>query len=162
MQETQESWVHSLGWDDALEKRMTPHSSILPWRIPWTEEPDRLQSVGSQRVGLNWGYWACMASQLWIHVKCHQAIESRLKFIWTQGDIVQSLPTFLFRGFFWQISRVPSEGKCIYSTEISFHFDQLKFQRIQWGLYSIHQGGDLVQVRIFNIQIRVVQFSSVT
>ena len=36
-----ETWVRSLGWEDALEKGMTTHSSILAWRIPWTEEPDR-------------------------------------------------------------------------------------------------------------------------
>ena len=48
MQETQ---VQSLRWDDPLEKEMATHSSIFAWRIPWTEEPDRLQSMGSQRVG---------------------------------------------------------------------------------------------------------------
>ena len=47
----QETWVRSLGWEDALEKGMATHSSILAWRIPWTEEPGGLQSMGSQRVG---------------------------------------------------------------------------------------------------------------
>ena len=51
MQETQETWVQSLGQEDALEKEMAIHSSILAWRIPWTEEPGRLQSMRSQRVG---------------------------------------------------------------------------------------------------------------
>ena len=45
-----ETWVQSLGWADLLEKRMAAHSSILAWRISWTEEPGRLQSTGSQRV----------------------------------------------------------------------------------------------------------------
>ena len=45
MQETQ---VQSLGWEDPLEKEMSTHSSIFAWRIPWTEEPGRLQSIGSQ------------------------------------------------------------------------------------------------------------------
>ena len=49
----QETWVQSLGWEDPLEKGMATHSSILEWRIPWTEEPDRLQSMGSQRVKHN-------------------------------------------------------------------------------------------------------------
>ena len=49
----QETWVQSMGQEDPLEKRMATHSSILAWRIPWTEEPDRLQSLGSQRVRLN-------------------------------------------------------------------------------------------------------------
>ena len=46
-----ESWVQSLDWEDPLEKEMATHSSVLAWRIPWTEEPGRLQSTGSQRVG---------------------------------------------------------------------------------------------------------------
>ena len=49
----QETWVQSLGGEDPLEKEMATHSSILAWKIPWTEEPGRLQSMGSQRVGLN-------------------------------------------------------------------------------------------------------------
>ena len=47
----QETWVRSLGWEDALEKGMATHSSILAGTIPWTEEPGGLQSMGSQRVG---------------------------------------------------------------------------------------------------------------
>ena len=46
-----ETWVRYLGWEDPLEKEMAPHSGILAWRIPWTEEPGGLQSMGSQRVG---------------------------------------------------------------------------------------------------------------
>ena len=46
-----ETWVQSLGWEDPLEKEMASHSSILARKIPWTEEPDRLQSMGSLRVG---------------------------------------------------------------------------------------------------------------
>ena len=42
----QETWVQSLGWDDPLEKEMAIHSSSLAWKIPWTEEPGRLQSMG--------------------------------------------------------------------------------------------------------------------
>ena len=45
-----ETWVQSLGWEDPLEKEMATHSSILAWRIPWTEEPGGLQSTGLQRV----------------------------------------------------------------------------------------------------------------
>ena len=50
MQEMQETWVWSLGHEDALEKGMAPHSSILAWRVPWMEEPGGLQFMGSQRV----------------------------------------------------------------------------------------------------------------
>ena len=49
----QETWVRSLGWKDPLKKGMATHSSILAWKIPWMEEPGRLQSMGSQRVGHN-------------------------------------------------------------------------------------------------------------
>ena len=47
----QETQVQSLGWEDLLEKEMVTHSSILAWKIPWTEKPGRLQAMGSQRVG---------------------------------------------------------------------------------------------------------------
>ena len=47
----QETWVPALDWEDHLEKGMATHSSILAWRIPWTEEHGGLQSMGSQRVG---------------------------------------------------------------------------------------------------------------
>ena len=47
----QETWVRSLGGEDSLEEEMTTHSSVLAWRIPWTEEPGGLQSTGSPRVG---------------------------------------------------------------------------------------------------------------
>ena len=46
----QEPWAQNLGPEDPLEEEMATHSSILAWRIPWTEEPGRLQSMGSQRV----------------------------------------------------------------------------------------------------------------
>ena len=49
----QETWVQSLGREDPLEKGMATHSSILAWKIPWMEEPGRLQSMGLQRVGHN-------------------------------------------------------------------------------------------------------------
>ena len=49
MQETYETWVRSLGQEDPLEEGMATHSSILAWRIPWTEEPEGLQSMGLQR-----------------------------------------------------------------------------------------------------------------
>ena len=50
----QVTWVQSLGQDDPLEKVMSTHSNVLAWRIPWTDEPGGLQSLGSQRVRHNW------------------------------------------------------------------------------------------------------------
>ena len=49
----QETWVQSLGWEDPLQEGMANHSSVLAWRILWTEEPGGLQSTGSQRIGHN-------------------------------------------------------------------------------------------------------------
>ena len=49
-----ETRIWSLGWEDPLEKELATHSSILAWKIPWTEEPGRLESMGSQRVGHDW------------------------------------------------------------------------------------------------------------
>ena len=46
-----QAWVQTLGWEDPLEEGMATHSTILAWRIPWTEEPGGLQSIGLQRVG---------------------------------------------------------------------------------------------------------------
>ena len=46
-----ETWFRSLGWEDPLEEGLAAHSSVLAWRIPWTEEPGGLQSMGLQRVG---------------------------------------------------------------------------------------------------------------
>ena len=55
-----ETRVRSLGWEDPLEKEMATHSSTLAWKIPWTEEPGRLQSMGSQRVAHDW------TTSLWV------------------------------------------------------------------------------------------------
>ena len=78
MQEIEETRVLSLGGKDPLEKGMATHSSILAWRIPWTEEPGGLQSVGSQRVRHNWismhAYWCTgissvqSLSRVWLFV----------------------------------------------------------------------------------------------
>ena len=53
MHAVRETQVQSLGWEDALEKEMATHSSILAWQIPWMENPGRLQSMGLQKVGHN-------------------------------------------------------------------------------------------------------------
>ena len=56
----QETWVQSLGQEGPLKKEMATYSSILAWRIPWIEEPGRLQSMRSQRVGHDWSDSVCM------------------------------------------------------------------------------------------------------
>ena len=59
MQEPQETQVQSLGWEDPVEEEMATHSSILAWRILWTEDPGRLQSMGSQRARHDYSNLAC-------------------------------------------------------------------------------------------------------
>ena len=65
--------VRSLGWDDPLEGEMAPHSSILAWEVPWTEEPSRLQPMGSQRIRHNcWREGQALQGvlrldHLWVH-----------------------------------------------------------------------------------------------
>ena len=59
MQEMQETPVRSLGQEDPLEEGMATHSSILAWRIPWTEEPGGLRYMGSQRIRHDWSEHAC-------------------------------------------------------------------------------------------------------
>ena len=59
MHKKQEMWVWSLGQEDPLEKEMTTHSSIPAWKIPWIEEPSRLQFMSSQRVGHDWAHTLC-------------------------------------------------------------------------------------------------------
>ena len=67
MQETQNTWVGSLGREDPLDEGMATHSSVLAWRIPWIEEPGGLQSTGLERVGHNRSNWEGML--LWIQPK---------------------------------------------------------------------------------------------
>ena len=80
-----ETWVRSLGWEDPLEKEMATHSSTLAWKIPWTEETCRLQSMGSQRIGHDWATslkvastisYACVGDQ-------KKAINSNSYFQWS-------------------------------------------------------------------------------
>ena len=75
-----ETRVQSLGWEDPLEKEMAIHSSTHAWKIPWTEEPGRLQSMGLQRVGHDW------ATSL-----CHTSDNYTLFISWARGTSFQSL-----------------------------------------------------------------------
>ena len=70
-----ETQVQSLGWEDPLEKKMAIHSSTIAWKIPWTEEPDRQQSMGSQRVRHDWAIFTTSQSKfvqfLLYYLVCH-------------------------------------------------------------------------------------------
>ena len=104
MQETQETRVLSLGWEDPLEEEMATHSSIVAWKISWREEPGCLQSMGSQRVRHAWTCphrtavlsWSCTEQQeLWII------------------NVYQSL------GFFWERIGVFLKGEILEMNQIS-------------------------------------------
>ena len=84
MQETQ---VQSLGWENPLEKGMVTHSSILTWRIPWTEEPGGLPSIGSQRLRHNWSNLSGSINRTWSFLMV-QWLRIHLA---TQGTRVQTL-----------------------------------------------------------------------
>ena len=82
-----ETRVQSLGREDPLEKEMATHSSILAWKIPWTEEPGRLQSMGSQRVGQDWAtFFLLLSTPASQHTHTHtvhaQPTHLSCSFIW--------------------------------------------------------------------------------
>ena len=86
----QEAWVRSLGGEDPLEKEMATHSSILAWRIPWTEEPGRLQSTGSQRVGHDW-----VSDTVKLENHCSRSPSTcllQVKMDFPGGPVVKTLP----------------------------------------------------------------------
>ena len=82
----QETSVQTLGWDDPLEKEMATHSSILAWRIPWTEEPGRQQSTGSQRVRRDLGTKTTTTTQ---DMFCKEGVRESESFLslWKRRDL---------------------------------------------------------------------------
>ena len=93
-----ETPVQSLGWEDLLEKEMATHSNILAWKIPWTEEPGRLQSMESQRVRYDWATYDYEASLIAQLIKNLAAIQETCFDSWV-GKIPwrkEQLPTPVF------------------------------------------------------------------
>ena len=77
MQETQKMWVWSLGQEDSPEEGMATHSSILAWRVLWTDEPSGLQSMELKRIRQDWSDWACAlcgGSDLWVRTRIFKQI----------------------------------------------------------------------------------------
>ena len=89
----QKTWVQSLGWEDSLEKEMATHSSILAWRIPWTEEPSKLQSVGLQRVRHDWAtslsFFLCKRRRVRWFLQCHIVSDK----LWLSDSKFTAIPT---------------------------------------------------------------------
>ena len=78
---TQKTWVRFLGLEDPLKKEMAIHSSTLAWKIPWMEEPDRQQSMGSQRVGHDFTFTFKVQRRVTMNVQ----IVSRVQCGWNKG-----------------------------------------------------------------------------
>ena len=102
-----ETRVRSLGREDPLEKEMAIHSSILAWRIPWTEKPSRLQSTGSQRVGHDWAT-SPSPSPSRIHRGFRVPFPNKIScFVNTCVSSDNSLPSVRQRAQFWALEGVP-------------------------------------------------------
>ena len=80
----QETWVWALGWEDPLEKEMAIYSSTIAWKIPWTEEPGRLQSMGLQRVGHDWA--TSLITHVFICLSSYPAWPKCKKIGWNQEN----------------------------------------------------------------------------
>ena len=97
----QGTWVQSLGQEDPLEKEMATHSSILAWKIPWTEEPAWLQSIGSQRVGDNW------RTNTSLHLSCFSHVQL---FATLRTVAHQALLSEILQARYWSGLQFPSPG----------------------------------------------------
>ena len=121
MQEIQESWVWYLGWEDPLEKEMADYSCSLAWRIPWTEKPGGLQSMGLQRAGhdlatehtcgLN-GIFSSYGPTAFVHfviAMWHVAIHYlRWLFLWLHDTLVRKVSWLIPHSFLFEDLRRPS------------------------------------------------------
>ena len=97
-----ETWVQSLGREDPLEKEMATHSSILAWRIPWTEEPSWLLSRGSQRVDVTFRFfvWASLLAQLVKNLPARQ--ETWVQSLGREDPLEKEMATHsMDRGAWW-------------------------------------------------------------
>ena len=98
------TWVQSLGQKDLLEKEMATHSSTLAWKIPWTEEPGRLQFMGSQRVGQDWVTSLSLSLCLSLNFLMKLGRNHELVFIpWKRKGIISSWETKILKDrFLWK------------------------------------------------------------
>ena len=152
MQEMQEMWIWSLGWEDPLEKEMATHSSIPAWEIPWTEEPGGLQSTEAQRVGDD---WACTHTR----VRGGDASSKNLKstgFYWLTFWLLSSyisaiFITGIFHIFLPSLKIIANHFPSLFSVCLTFIVLQeapffplfLHFVRLFFHLYSIHLAATL-------------------
>ena len=117
VQETQETQAGSLGWEGPLQKEMATHPSILAWRIPWTEEPGRLQSLGSQRVGHDWSDLAGPSV-----ITLNTLIIKKTK---------SECQIFLVKiNSFW-IGNILSSSECKFSKKLAHHYQWSEFSWVK-------------------------------
>ena len=103
-----ETRVWSLGGEDPLEKEMETHSSILAWKIPWTEEPSRLQAMGSQRVRHDWVTSYSLTEILKFNIQKTKIVASGPITSWEiDGETVETVADFIFLG-----SKITADGNC--------------------------------------------------
>ena len=135
MRETQ---VRSLGWEDPLEKEMATHSSILAWRIPWTEEPGRLQSTGLQRVRHDWA-----TSLHFIPGSLEKQESSRKTFISALLTMPKPLTVWITTncGKFWKIWAYQTTWPASWETCIQVRKQQLELdmEQLDWNNRLVHR-----------------------
>ena len=144
-QEPQETWVQSLGQEDPLEEGMATHSSIRVWRIPWMEKPDRLQSMGSQRVRHDWmtNTWASLVAQ---RLKCLPTMqETRVPSLGQEDSLEKEMVTHSSilagesHGWRTLVGYSPRRGKESDMTE-RLHFSLFLLFKLQRPTKKLTQG----------------------
>ena len=131
MQETQEAWVQSLCWEDHL-RRMATYSTILAWRIPWTEQFRGLQFIGWQRVRHNWSNWACMHTHTWLQrlcllftTECVELLAKYFTLIYEFSKILTCNSNFLLHFHYNLYNFFILIAKCFYKVIIPSYWFQL-------------------------------------
>ena len=136
-----ETWVQSLGGEDPLEKEMAPHSSTLGWKIPWTEERGRLQSMGSQRVGHDWATSVSVSfTEKHLHLLMYPTsnfspVLLRMGESWLVLDTIRLFMDHTFIGR-WDLKRNCQQGKNNGWAQSSSHLVPLTFWAdnfLLWG-----------------------------
>ena len=121
------TWVQSLGWEDPLEKKMATHSNTLAWKIPWMEEPGRLQSTGSQRVGHDWATPPSFLSLNHIYYAARSLVSD--SHVFTHGMIPIRRVILAFERMHEKVGKLPA----------IISYQLLKRQRKAEGLFQIKE-----------------------
>ena len=128
----QETWVQSLDWEDPLEKEMATHFSIFTWKIPWTEEPGRLQSMGSQWVGHHWATKCTHTLIQFSHSVVSDSLRSQHQGLFQWDSSSHQVPRVLE-------FQLQHQSFSEYSGPISFWMDWLDLPTVQGTLKSLLQ-----------------------